>query len=109
LLVKLRCTLRPVHHRITTLGCLFDCLDLQFIRVPLAAHSDLPGCHKLWLEDVYERLAGPLFTSAAHNSPRGLVLAPGDWRTRFVAWTAILAGLAISWIYFMIYRTLKSN
>ncbi|WP_230961120.1 hypothetical protein, partial [Burkholderia cepacia] len=25
----------------------------------LAAHPDLLGCHKLWLEDVYERLAGP--------------------------------------------------
>ncbi|WP_208636746.1 hypothetical protein, partial [Caballeronia ptereochthonis] len=25
----------------------------------LAAHIDLLGCHKLWLEDVYERLAGP--------------------------------------------------
>ncbi|WP_205711087.1 hypothetical protein, partial [Burkholderia cepacia] len=41
-------------------GYLFDCLDLELIRVPLAAHPDLLGCHKLWLEDVYERLAGPL-------------------------------------------------
>ncbi|WP_196786265.1 hypothetical protein, partial [Burkholderia territorii] len=30
----------------------------------LAAHPDLLGCHKLWLEDVYERLAGP-----HHNLP----------------------------------------
>ncbi|MBR8159336.1 hypothetical protein KDX20_33495, partial [Burkholderia cenocepacia] len=41
-------------------GYLFDCLDLELIRVPLAAHPDLLGCHKLWLEDVYERLAGPV-------------------------------------------------
>ncbi|WP_422674337.1 type VI secretion system baseplate subunit TssF [Burkholderia arboris] len=40
-------------------GYLFDCLDLELIRVPLAAHPDLLGCHKLWLEDVYKRLAGP--------------------------------------------------
>ncbi|MEB4684472.1 hypothetical protein, partial [Burkholderia contaminans] len=40
-------------------GYLFDCLDLELICVPLAAHADLLGCHKLWLEDVYERLAGP--------------------------------------------------
>ncbi|WP_287751069.1 hypothetical protein, partial [Burkholderia sp.] len=38
---------------------LLDCFDLELIRVPLAAHTDLLGCHKLWLEDVYERLAGP--------------------------------------------------
>lgn len=43
----------------TPFGYLFDCLDLELIRVPLAAHADLLGCHKLWLEDVYERLAGP--------------------------------------------------
>ncbi|MBY8608115.1 hypothetical protein K7N18_25130, partial [Burkholderia arboris] len=42
-----------------TLGDLLDCFDLELIRVPLAAHTDLLGCHKLWLEDVYERLAGP--------------------------------------------------
>ncbi|MCA3799595.1 type I restriction enzyme HsdR N-terminal domain-containing protein, partial [Burkholderia sp.] len=40
-------------------GDLLDCFDLELIRVPLAAHTDLLGCHKLWLEDVYERLAGP--------------------------------------------------
>ncbi|MBY8609691.1 hypothetical protein K7N18_33250, partial [Burkholderia arboris] len=43
-----------------TLGDLLDCFDLELIRVPLAAHTDLLGCHKLWLEDVYERLAGPV-------------------------------------------------
>lgn len=41
----------------TPFGYLFDCLDLELIRVPLAAHADLLGCHKLWLEDVYKRLA----------------------------------------------------
>ncbi|WP_179117165.1 hypothetical protein [Burkholderia cenocepacia] len=43
----------------TPFGYLLDCLDLELIRVPLAAHADLLGCHKLWLEDVYERLASP--------------------------------------------------
>ncbi|MCA3781975.1 MAG: hypothetical protein IOC36_29865, partial [Burkholderia sp.] len=43
-------------------GDLLDCFDLELIRVPLAAHTDLLGCHKLWLEDVYERLAGPGLT-----------------------------------------------
>jgi hypothetical protein len=51
--------LRHIRHRMTPFGYLFDCLDLELIRVPLAAHPDLLGCHKLWLEDVYERLAGP--------------------------------------------------
>ncbi|WP_287756727.1 hypothetical protein, partial [Burkholderia sp.] len=41
---------------------LLDCFDLELIRVPLAAHTDLLGCHKLWLEDVYERLAGPVLS-----------------------------------------------
>ncbi|WP_287813104.1 hypothetical protein, partial [Burkholderia sp.] len=41
-------------------GDLLDCFDLELIRVPLAAHTNLLGCHKLWLEDVYERLAGPI-------------------------------------------------
>jgi len=44
----------------TPFGYLFDCVDLELIRVPLAAHADLLGCRKLWLEDVYERLAGPI-------------------------------------------------
>ncbi|SIT46576.1 Glycosyl transferase family protein [Paraburkholderia ribeironis] len=44
----------------TALSDLPDCLNLELIRVPLAAHTDLLGSHKLWLEDVYERLAGPL-------------------------------------------------
>ncbi len=52
--------LRHIRHRMTPFGYLFDCLDLELIRVPLAAHPDLLGCHKLWLEDVYERLAGPI-------------------------------------------------
>ncbi|WP_264171176.1 hypothetical protein, partial [Burkholderia cenocepacia] len=47
------------------LGDLLDCLNLELIRVPLAAHTDLLGCHKLWLEDVYERLAGPDNSSTA--------------------------------------------
>lgn len=47
-----------IRYRTPSLGELFDCLDLQLIRVPLVAHADLLGCRKLWLEDVYERLAG---------------------------------------------------
>lgn len=41
------------------LGDLLDRFYLELIRVPLAAHTDLLGYHKLWLEGVYERLAGP--------------------------------------------------
>ncbi|MCA8051627.1 hypothetical protein, partial [Burkholderia arboris] len=54
-----------------TLGDLLDCFDLELIRVPLAAHTDLLGCHKLWLEDVYERLAGPVRANgcATHTDP----------------------------------------
>lgn len=40
------------------LGDLLDFLDFELIRVTPAAHTDLLGCHRLWLEDVYERLAG---------------------------------------------------
>ncbi|WP_234745691.1 replication initiation protein [Burkholderia sp. WTPI3] len=56
----------------TPFGYLFDCLDLELIRVPLAAHADLLGCHKLWLEDVYERLAGPLnrYRFNRHHPPK---------------------------------------
>ncbi|XNX73757.1 hypothetical protein ACL5HQ_17710 [Stenotrophomonas maltophilia] len=46
-------------HRIASLGHLLDRFDLELIRVPLATHTDLLDCQKLWLEDVYERLGGP--------------------------------------------------
>jgi hypothetical protein len=36
-------------YRVTMHGHLSDRLDLELIRVPLAAL----GCHKSWLEDVY--------------------------------------------------------
>ncbi|WP_374595574.1 hypothetical protein, partial [Aquabacterium sp.] len=42
-----------------SLGHLLDRFDLELIRVPLATHTDLLDCQKLWLEDVYERLGGP--------------------------------------------------
>ena len=66
-------SLGHVCHRMTSLRHLLDCLDLELIRVLLAAHTDLPGCHKLWLEDFYERLAGPRRQNAADN--RGIVKA----------------------------------
>jgi hypothetical protein len=43
----------------TAFGYPFDCLNPELLRVPLPAHSDLLSCRKSWLEDVYEKLAGP--------------------------------------------------
>ncbi|QNK02737.1 acyltransferase family protein [Dyella telluris] len=47
-------------HRMASLGHLLDRFDLELIRVPLPTYTDLLDCQKLWLEDVYESLVGPI-------------------------------------------------
>uniref|UniRef100_UPI001ABBBBEE hypothetical protein n=1 Tax=Burkholderia diffusa TaxID=488732 RepID=UPI001ABBBBEE len=67
------------------------------IRVPLSAHTDLLGCRKLWLEDVYERLAGPVSITAPVSSHYPSQIAIGTWaamaftsfRTNLNNWLAI--------------------
>jgi hypothetical protein len=48
-------------HGPSVLGYLPHRFDLELIRISFASHKDLIGCHKLWLQVVYESLGGPGF------------------------------------------------
>lgn len=45
-----------------------------------------------------------LLIAASHNSQRGLVLDPHDWRTKFLLYTVVFVGLAIVWTYSIFVR-----
>jgi hypothetical protein len=51
-------SLRHARQRMTVFSYRLDCRGLERIHLPLAARSDILGCHKPWFEEVCARLAG---------------------------------------------------
>lgn len=51
--------LSDLDYLLALLGHLPHHLDLEFLRITIATHNDLFGCHESWRQGVYEGLSSP--------------------------------------------------